>query len=147
VNIQAFVSEPIDYDNLRAMQPARHTLQRPSQHTYGQPYAYGQPSAATPAYTSSARDYSQSRRQASQYSPQPVNGPPATATNPPYADLRLATVQPGKHPQTGIDTLFYLDRNGKTIFIQRPCGQCESAGVKNTWHFDFACTSKPAGLR
>jgi hypothetical protein len=40
-----------------------------------------------------------------------------------------------------------LDRNSKTVLIQRPCGHCESAGIKNAWHFDFACTSKPAGLR
>jgi hypothetical protein len=147
MNVEAFVSELIDYDNLRAMQPARYTSQRLSQRAYGQPYAYGQPPAAAAAYTTSARDYGQSRRQANQYPPQPVNGPPATATNPPYADPHLTTVQPRKHPQSGIDTLSYLDRNGKTVFIQRPCGHCESAGIKNVWHFDFACASKPAGLR
>jgi hypothetical protein len=147
-SVEGFVSELIEYDSLRAMQTARYPPQKPSQRAYGQPYVYGQPTPATPTYTPSARDYGQPRRQASQYQPQPASAPPAaTVNNSAYADPRLPTVQPRKHPQTGIDTLSYLDRAGKTVFIQRPCGHCESAGVKNAWHFDFACSTKPPGLR
>jgi hypothetical protein len=53
-------------------------------------------------------------------------------------------VQLRKHPQTGVDTLSYLDRFGKTVYIQRPCGHCATAGKPNAWHFEFSCPNKPA---
>jgi hypothetical protein len=61
-----------------------------------------------------------------------------------FVDPRLPTVQLRKHPQTGVDTLSYLDRFGKAAFIQRPCGHCATAGKPNTWHFEFSCPNKPA---
>jgi hypothetical protein len=62
-----------------------------------------------------------------------------------FADPRLPTVQPRKHPQTGMNTLSYLDRFGKMVFIQRPCGHCAVVGQPNVWHFEFLCTNKPQG--
>jgi hypothetical protein len=70
--------------------------------------------------------------------------PPANQS---YTDPRLPTVQARRHPQIGVDTLSYLDRSGKTVFIQRPCQHCDAAGKKNAWHFDFSCADKPVATR
>jgi hypothetical protein len=131
-SVDNFVSELMDYDNLRAMQPARRQLQAPRSGQQVAPaQAFGPP-----------------RRQAVPYQQQPANAPPTTTGSAAaYADPRLPTIQLRKNPQTGADALSYLDRFGKTVFLQRPCGHCESAGVKNAWHFEFSCANKTQGLR
>jgi hypothetical protein len=159
--IDKFVAELTDYDNLQAILTVQRQPQasRMTQRAYGQPqmygptyaygsppygqlYAYGQPTPSTQAYAPPA--HQSSRRQTSQYPQQSVNAPPATANDAPaFVDPRLPTVQPRKHPQTGVDTLSYLDRSGRTVFIQRPCGHCAAAGKANVWHFEFSCANKP----
>jgi hypothetical protein len=62
-----------------------------------------------------------------------------------FVDPHLPTVQLRKHAQTDVDALSYLDRFGKTVFIQRPCEHCASVGKPNVWHFEFSCTNKPQG--
>jgi hypothetical protein len=133
--VDAFVSELIAYDNLRALHTGRRLPPRSTQQTYSQPYSPAE-----------VRDSGPSRYQQAPYG-QPSNNAPAPSGTPAYVDPRSPTVQLRKDPATGRDTLSYLDRSGKTVFIQRPCGHCEAAGKRNAWHFDFACANKPQGLR
>jgi hypothetical protein len=139
------VSELIDYDNLRAMQPGRRQPQaaRPTQRAYGQPQPYNQAQFQQPAPYPQPVQYQQTAQfpQPAQYQQRPVAAPATGGTA--FADPRLLTVQLRKHPQTGVDTLSYLDRFGKTVFIQRPCGHCAAVGKPNTWHFEFSCSNKP----
>jgi hypothetical protein len=136
-SVDAFVSELIAYDNLRTLHMGRRQPQatRSAPRTYGQSQPYNQPYPSP-----DARDYGTARRQ-------PLGDPVVSSGTSAYADPRLVTVQLRKDPTTGRDTLSYLDRSGKTVFIQRPCGHCEAAGKRNAWHFDFSCTNKPQGLR
>jgi hypothetical protein len=222
--VNAFVSELIEYDNLRDMQTGRRQPQAPTrltqqghgqQHAYGpqsyppqssgprayeqkleqrgypfghdyrdesrwtqqghgQQHAYGPQSYAP--HSSGPRDYENklerrgypfehdyrdesARVPPTQFQPQQPAAPyrqptgaqalRATGSNAVYVDPRLSTIQPRKHPHTGIDTLSYLDRSGKAVFLQRPCGHCEAMGKKNVWHFDFSCANKsaPSGRR
>jgi hypothetical protein len=148
--VDAFVSELIAYDNLRAMHTGKRQSQaaRSTQRTYGQPATYGQPTTY-----GQSQMYNQSYPSAdgpSRYSQTPYGQPSSNSLAPsgtPYVDPRSSTVQMRKDPATNRDTLSYLDRSGKAVFIQRPCGHCEAAGKRNAWHFDFACTNKPQGLR
>jgi hypothetical protein len=148
MTVEAFVSELIDYDNLRAMQPGRRQPQaaRSTQRAYGQPPTYNQPQTYNQPPTYNQAQFQQPAQfsQPAQYQQRPVAAPPAPATGgTAFADPRLPTVQLRKHPQTGVDTLSYLDRFGKTVFIQRPCGHCAAVGKPNTWHFEFSCSNKP----
>jgi hypothetical protein len=156
-SIDDFVSELIQFDNLRAMKTYSNAQRQSRQWSprTGQGYR-DSPSAFAPTnpsgYQPRFNDY--------------AAGPPGQAVGPPpvqrfqaapnsnqtstsqgYTDPRLPTVQARKHPQTGVDTLSYLDRSGRTVFIQRPCQHCETAGKKNAWHFDFSCADKPAVTR
>jgi hypothetical protein len=175
--VNAFVSELIEYDNLRDMQTGRRQPQAPTRWTqqgHGQQHAYGPQSYAP--QSSEPRDYEQKLEQCgyhfehdyrdesarvppTQFQPQQPAAPytqpkgtqasPATGSNAVYFDPHLSTIQPRRHPHTGIDTLSYLDRSGKAVFLQRPCGHCEAMGKKNAWHFDFSCANKvaPSGRR
>jgi hypothetical protein len=142
-SVEAFVSELVDYDNLRAMQPGRRQLQatRSTHRTYDQPQTYNQhPTYNQPYAPADVRDSGPSRRQSSW---QPSSNPPAPSGATSFVDPRLPTVQTRKHPHTGVDTLSYLDRFGKAVFIQRPCGHCVAVGKPNAWHFEFSCSNKP----
>jgi hypothetical protein len=172
-NIDNFVSELIEFDNLRAMKTysssqwqsrwnqmtnptySASAYAPPNQSSYEQArfgdYSSGEPkqpmgpSAVQRSQATPNQNVNINQGYAVQSSPatpnQIVNG------NQGYADPRLPTVQARKHPQTGIDTLSYLDRTGKTVFIHRPCQHCDAAGKKNAWHFDFSCADKPVATR
>jgi hypothetical protein len=158
-SVDNFVTELMEYDQLRAMQ----ALQQPL------PPAARAQRVSQPSQTVGNRAYGQSRRQPAQFPQQPFSQPaqrpPSVPAQQPYSmptqqpaapyrqqvgpssaavDARLATVQLRRNPLTGTDTLSYLDRLGKTVFLQRPCGHCESVGVKNAWHFEFSGSNKPA---
>jgi hypothetical protein len=173
-SIDDFVSELIQFDNLRAMKTYSNAQRQSRQWSprTGQGYR-DSPSAFAPTnpsgYQPRFNDYMAG-------APGQTMGPPPiqrfqtapnqrfqTApnqnlnmnssiqntgpVNQGYTDPRLPTVQARKHPQTGVDTLSYLDRSGRTVFIQRPCQHCEVAGKKNAWHFDFSCADKPLTVR
>jgi hypothetical protein len=166
-DINEFITELMEFDNVRTMQATRQPSARGTQRGQAQPYApqqtgsrgYRQPQAQFPQpvqYQQSAQFPQPAQRPysvpAQQPYPMPTPQPaapyrqqagPSSAT----ADARLATVQLRRNPLTGTDTLSYLDRLGKTIFLQRPCGHCESVGVKNAWHFEFSCANKTQGPR
>jgi hypothetical protein len=146
-SVDDFVTELMEFDHLQTM----HAPQRPPPLATGPQRGLNQ-SYATPS--AGNRDYGQTRRQTTQYQQQPaasygqpVGKPsaptPASGSGAVFVDPRLPTVQPRKHPQTGVETLSYLDRFGKAVFIQRPCGHCEAAGKRNAWHFEFSCANKP----
>jgi hypothetical protein len=157
-NIDNFVSELIEFDNLRAMKTYS-SSQRQSQWNQMTNPTYGASAYAPPSQSSYEQPearlgdyYSGQPIQSMGPSPSAVQSSPATPNqivnrNQGYADPRLPTVQARKHPQTGIDTLSYLDRTGKTVFIHRPCQHCDAAGNKNAWHFDFSCADKPVATR
>jgi hypothetical protein len=108
---------------------------------FPQPVPFSQPAPYQPVQYPQPVQYSQ----LTQYQQRAV-APPATG-GAAFADPRLSTVQLRKHPQTGVETLSYLDRFGKTVFIQRPCGHCATAGTPNAWHFGFSCINKPQGAK
>jgi hypothetical protein len=173
-DINDFISELMEFDNLRAMQATRQPPSTGAQR--GQMQPYGHQSYAPQSYTpqdsaSGPRDYEQKLEQRrhpferdyrdesarvppTQSQPQQPAAPyrqttgaqasPATGSNAVYVDPRLSTIQPRKHPHTGIETLSYLDRSGKAVFLQRPCGHCEAMGKRNAWHFDFSCANQSA---
>jgi hypothetical protein len=162
-DINEFITELMKFDNVRAMQAARQPPARGAQRGQAQPYVpqqagsrgYRQPQVQFPQpvqYQQPAQypqpvQYQQSAQysQPVQYQQRPTAVPPAPAMGgTAFADPRLPTVQLRKHPQSGADTLSYLDRFGKTVFIQRPCGHCATAGRPNTWHFEFSCPNKPS---
>jgi hypothetical protein len=159
-DVNEFITELMEFDNMRAMQATRQPPARaqrsqappyvpPStgprsykqQSQYPQPVQYQQPAQyPQPVQYQQSAQYSQP----AQYQQRPTAAPPAPAMGgTAFADPRLPTVQLRKHPQSGVDTLSYLDRFGKTVFIQRPCGHCATAGKPNTWHFEFSCPNKP----
>jgi hypothetical protein len=154
--VETFVSELIDYDNLRAMQPGRRQPQgacsaqraysqlptNGQSQAYGQPQMYGLPQPYSQPYApAEARDPGPSWRQQAPW--QPSNSPSAQSGPASFIDPRVQTVQTRKHPQTGVDTLSYLDCFGKAVFIQRPCGHCAAVGKPTAWHFEFSCQNKP----
>jgi hypothetical protein len=144
-DVNDFVSELMDFDNLRAMQATRQPQARGAQRGQAQPYvpqstgsrSYKPQAPYQPVQSQQPAQYSQP----AQYQPRPAAAPATDGTA--FADPRLPTVQLRKHPQTGVDTLSYLDRFGKSVFIQRPCGHCTAVGKPNTWHFEFSCSNKP----
>jgi hypothetical protein len=151
--VEAFVSELIEYDNLRDMQTGRRQPPAPTrwtqqghgqQHEYPFEHDYRDESARVPPTQFQPQQPAAPYRQ-----PTGAQASRATGSNAVYVDPRLSTIQPRKHPHTGIDTLSYLDRSGKAVFLQRPCGHCEAMGKKNVWHFDFSCANKsaPSGRR
>jgi hypothetical protein len=153
-DVNNFISELMEFDNLRAMQAMRQPPARGAQRGQASPYV---PSTGSQSYKQQAQfpqpasypqpvQYQQPAQylQRTQYQQRPATAPPAPATGgTAFADPRLPKVQLRKHPQTGVDALSYLDRFGKTVFIQRPCGHCTTAGKPNTWHFEFSCPNKP----
>jgi hypothetical protein len=146
-NIDNFVTELIEFDNLRAMKTYSSSQWQSRWNQMTNP-TYGASAYAPPSQSS----YEQPEARIQSMGPSAVQSSQATPNqilngNQGYADPRLPTVQARKHPQTGIDTLSYLDRSGKTVFIHRPCQHCDAAGKKNAWHFDFACADKPVATR
>jgi hypothetical protein len=140
-DINEFITELMEFDNLRAMQATRQPPARGAQR--GQAQAYIPQSTGSRGYRQQAQ-YPQPAQysQPIQYSQRPVAEQATGGTA--FADPRLPTVQLRKHPQSGVDTLSYLDRFGKAVYIQRPCGHCATAGKPNSWHFEFSCPNKPA---
>jgi hypothetical protein len=179
-SIDNFVSELIEFDNLRAMKTYSSAQQQPCWSSRaGQGYR-DSPSAFAPTnpsgYQFRCNDYmagasgqpigppsiqAQRSQAAEQLTVPPrverfqmapnqnlnMSSTNQTPANRGYTDPRLPTVQARKHPQTAVDTLSYLDRSGKTVFIQRPCQHCDAAGKKNAWHFDFSCVDRPVPTR
>jgi hypothetical protein len=152
-NIDNFVSELIEFDNLKAMKTYSNTQRQPRGIARGQGYrdiasAFIPANPSPSGYQPRFNDYSPVAQQIGPPPSQRFQTAPYQApTNQAYVDPRLPTVQARKHPQTGVDTLSYLDRSGKAVFIQRPCQHCDTAGKKNAWHFDFSCADKPAPTR
>jgi hypothetical protein len=169
-SVDNFVTELMEYDQLKAMQvlqqplpPATRTQRVPQSSQAVGNRAYGQPRRQPAQFQQQSfaqpvqQPYSMPAQQPYSMPTQQPYSVPVHQAAAPYrqqagsssatVDARLATVQLRKNPLTGVDTLSYLDRNGKSVFIQRPCGHCDAAGMKNAWHFEFSCASKTQAPR
>jgi hypothetical protein len=144
----SFVLELIEFDTLRATksysQRQTYTTRR-NQNIPGSGQAYNPPvyAPSTPfqqlSSTQAANDFMGG------LSRQPTRPPTPRFQILPYSDTRLPTIQARNHPQTGTDTLSYLDRSRKRVSRERLCQHCDAGGKNNGWHFDFACADMSNG--
>lgn len=57
-------------------------------------------------------------------------------------DARLESMRERFNPETKKIERSYINFQGKTIFINKPCLICEKNGKKNRMHFSFECSDK-----
>jgi hypothetical protein len=54
-------------------------------------------------------------------------------------DDRVSSIQRRLNPETGKMARSYMNRQGKPVFIKRPCSICERNGRPDNMHFTFEC--------
>jgi hypothetical protein len=139
--INRFVTEIQNFDRIAERQrpafPPRNDRRGPVYMTgasqAAEPYRANY-SRATTVSSSSTLDNSQERNTRQRNTPRPQTSGQRSAVE------RRATVQDRMNPATRTMTRSFINRAGKTIFLERPCDNCKAVGKNNKMHFRFECT-------
>lgn len=124
-NLERFLDEMIDYDESIGLFNSNNVIQeKPNRRREQQNVGNTQPNNPTRLAITSGSSSESGRQDPHQ---------------------RRLTIKDRMNPETGKMTKSFTDRNGKTIFIDRPCDKCTIKG-RTEWHFRFECPYDP-GLK
>jgi len=134
-NIEAFIEELVRFDGTVKRAGGTRPMERVyrRQDTPIPPAHFGQTAATRPPQgpNPSQNIAGQGNR---------INPPPQRPTE--QRDPRISSIQDRLNPETARYTRSFVDRNGRTVFLQRACEKCLERG-QTSWHFRFECPHTP----